>query len=123
LNTDRPALLDHDAGGEAVDERDIALRQRRAQVSIGRRPAPATPDRLLHRAEALLPLTVVVVGQLEPRLRARLDKAVIERIAPRPAGDMHWPFCAAPVGTAAVPALHADEIGRDIGPAPAIGAH
>ena len=57
--------------GEAAHHPHVALRERRAQIGVGRRPAPPAPDGLLHRAEAFLLGAVVVVGELEAGLVAR----------------------------------------------------
>ena len=102
---------------------DVAALQRRPEVGVGGGPAAALPDRLLHRAEALLLLAVVVVGELEAGLGAGLDEGVVERVAAGAAGDVQRAVGAAPVGVAAVPVLHADEVGGDVGPGPAVGAH
>ncbi len=110
--------------GEAAHHGDVAPAERRAQVGVGRRPAPALPDSLLHRAEAFL-LGAVVVGRLlEPGLRARFHEGVVERIGPRPARHVQRPVGAAPVRSlGAVPVLLALEVGHHVGPAPAVGAH
>ncbi len=122
LDAGGAALRDDDAGGEAGDDGDVAAGDRGAQVGVGGGPAAAAPDRLLHRAEALLLLAVVVVGELEAGLGAGLDEGVVERVAARAAGDVQRAVVAAPVGGAAVPVLHALEVGEDVGEGPAVGA-
>ena len=81
-------------------------------------------DRLLHRAEALLFLAIVVGGQLKPRLTPRLDKGVEKWVFTRPARYMQRAIRPAPVRVAAmaavVPAFHPEVVGQHVGIGPAV---
>ena len=126
LDPDSATVFNHDALRQGADELDVAGLLRRPQIGVGRGPAAAFPDSLLHRAEAFLFLAVIVVGCLIARLLARLDKGFEERIFTRATADMQWAVCAAPFGVAPVaaivPAFHTFEVGQHIGIAPTIGA-
>jgi hypothetical protein len=124
----RAAVLDHHPARQPAHDLQVAALQRRAQIGIGRRPAPPLPDRRLHGAEALLLAAVVILRRRIARLLARLDEGIEQRVVARAAGDVQRPRMAAPLGLAhapalvAVPGLHPLEIGQHIGKAPAIGA-
>ena len=100
--------------------------QCRPQVGIGRRPTAAFVDRLFHRAEAFLLLSVVIARDLIARLRARIDEGLKQRVVARAACDVQWPVCAAPFGVAAVacvvPCFHSFEVGQHVRIGPACSA-
>ena len=125
LDPDSATVFDHDPLRQGADEFDVAGRLRGPQIGVGRGPATALPDRLLHRAEAFLFLAVIIVGRLIARLFARLDKGFEQGVFARATADMQRAIGAAPVGVAPVaavmPAFHAFEIGQHIGIAPAVG--
>ena len=119
----RRAIDDPERRGSAA-RATLPPAQRRAQVGVGRRPAPAAPDGLLHRAEAFLLLAVVVVGELEARLRAGLDEGCGRAGCARgPRVTCSGPSLPRQSEGPAVPVLHPHEVGHDVGPAPAVGAH
>ena len=74
LDADGALILDDHPPREALDQTDILPLQRRPQIGVGRRPAAAVADRLLHRPEAFLLGAIVVVGQFETGLLACLDE-------------------------------------------------
>jgi hypothetical protein len=119
------AILDLDPLDETAYDARLARRHGGAQIGVGRRPAPALPDRALEGAEALLPLAVVVVRHAIARRGARVDKRLEQRVFPLAPRDVQRPLEPAPRGLArvAVPALHPPEVGQDVGIAPAVGAH
>ncbi len=73
--TARSILNDH-TPGEAVDQIHVFTFQRRAQIGVGRGPAAAIVDGLLHGAEAFLLRAIVVVGNFEARLLSGGDEGV-----------------------------------------------
>ena len=120
LDADGALILDDHPPREAVDQAHIFPLQRGPQIGVGRRPAAAAVDGLLHRPEAFLLGAVVVVGQLEAGLAARFDKGGVERVAcAGPRCTCSGPLVAAPAVLAAVGVLHALEVGEHVGKAPA----
>ncbi len=122
LHADGPAVLDHHAPGKAAHQRGVGPLQRRLQIGVCRRPAPAIVDGLLHQAEAFLLGAVIVVRQLEPGLLAGIEEGVEQRIGHRPALHMQRPVGAAPALFAAGGGFHALEIGQHVLIAPAARA-
>ena len=68
LNADRAAAVEEDPlGARAGSERHVRALQRRAEIGVRGRPAPALPHRHLHRPKALLLRAVVVGGEASSR--------------------------------------------------------
>ncbi len=115
LDADRARPFEDDAGDEATRlDREIGTRLRRPKVGHRGAPAPALMHRHVHRPQALLPVTVHVVGDRVACLPAGFDERAVERVLHRPGGDVQRAVAAAVIVGALLPRLGALEVGEAV---------
>src|SRR5262249_20228072 len=113
LDADRARSIEQDACRERARlDREIGPSHRRPQERGGGAAAPAVLDGPLGETEALLFLTVVVLGEWPVRLARGIEPAVEQGIAVAGTDDGERAVSAAPGVLAFLPALAALEVGE-----------
>ena len=127
LNPSCATLYKHNFSGQPAHKGAVLTFQSGLKIGIGRRPALALKDGVLHRAKAFLLMPVIIVSDRVSSLPPRFDKGGDQWVATFAAGDMQRAVFAPPVRVTAmtciIPMLHTLEIRQNVRITPAICAH